>query len=157
MATTEPSKVDVLIIGAGPSGQADGLQSRTFEILDSMGIGQDLWREANHMLDIRFWSPDERNDLCRADKIADSIPGISRFQQATLHQSRIEDYLLKYISQYSNIAVEYSKMPESLDIDVEDIEDVEAYPISVAVRHLPPKLVLCLLAWKSLMVFSEAT
>jgi hypothetical protein len=53
--------------------QADGLQSRTFEvsphivsdgfrtiaestqIFDSLGFGQDVWREANHMLEIRFW------------------------------------------------------------------------------------------------------
>jgi hypothetical protein len=25
------------------------------QILDSLGIGQDVWREANHMLEIRFW------------------------------------------------------------------------------------------------------
>lgn len=70
------------------SGQADGLQSRTFEILDSLGIGQDLWREANHMLEIRFWNPNERDILSRSDSIPDSIPGISRFQQATLHQGK---------------------------------------------------------------------
>lgn len=25
------------------------------KILDSLGIGQDIWREASHMLEIRFW------------------------------------------------------------------------------------------------------
>lgn len=25
------------------------------QIFDSLGIGQDIWREANHMLEIRFW------------------------------------------------------------------------------------------------------
>lgn len=66
-----------------------------------MGIGQDIWREANHMLEIRFWvrfpigdlfganisqNPDEDNRLYRSDMIVDTMPGISRFQQATLHQ-----------------------------------------------------------------------
>lgn len=51
--------------------------------------------------------------------------------------ARIEDYFLKYIGQYSDIAVEYSKVPESLNIEVEDVESFEAFPISVTVRHLP--------------------
>ncbi|KAH9207573.1 FAD binding domain-containing protein [Leptodontidium sp. 2 PMI_412] len=162
----EQSKVDVLVIGAGPSGlmlctwlarlgiktriidkrhnrinsgQADGLQSRTFEILDSLGIGQDIWREANRMLEIRFWNPDEDNRLYRSDMIVDTTPGISRFQQATLQQARIEDYLLKYIGQYGDIAVEYGKMPESLHIDAEIAENDEEFPISVTIRHLPPE------------------
>ena len=71
------SEVDVLIVGAGPaglmlalwmsrlgvttrivdkrtakifSGQADGFQVRTLEILDSFGIGERVWKEANHMM-----------------------------------------------------------------------------------------------------------
>lgn len=101
-----------------------------------MGIGQDIWREANHMLEIRFWNPDKDNRLYRSDMIVDTMPGISRFQQATLHQARIEDYLLKYIGQYSDIAVEYGKMPESLHIDAENAENDEEFPISVTIRQL---------------------
>ena len=70
-------KIDVLIVGAGPaglmlglwlsrlgvatrivdkrtakvfSGQADGYQVRTLEILDSFGIGERVWKAANHMI-----------------------------------------------------------------------------------------------------------
>ncbi|KAB5581282.1 hypothetical protein GE09DRAFT_1085771 [Coniochaeta sp. 2T2.1] len=163
MGSQDVSKVDVLIIGAGPSGlmlatwmarmgvktrivdkrfdrinsgQADGLQSRTFEIFDSLGFGQDIWREANHMLEIRFWNPDEHQNLYRSDKIVDTMPGLSRFQQATLHQARIEDYLLKYIEKYSDIKVEYGIMPESLTIDPETVEG-DDYPVSVTLRSRP--------------------
>lgn len=72
-----PPEVDVLIVGAGPaglmlslwlsrlgittrivdkrtgkvfSGQADGFQVRTLEMLDSFGIGERVWKEANHMI-----------------------------------------------------------------------------------------------------------
>jgi hypothetical protein len=56
------------------------------------------------MIEIRFWvgftiplmheddyadickNPDERGQLYRSDAIVDTKPGISRFQQATLHQ-----------------------------------------------------------------------
>ncbi|UPL02756.1 hypothetical protein LCI18_013690 [Fusarium solani-melongenae] len=128
MSSVAESKIDVLVIGAGPSGlmlmtwlarlgikarivdkrfdrinsgQADGLQSRTFEIFDSLGFGQDVWREANHMLEIRFW-----------------------------------DRLLEYIDKFSDIEVEYGVMPESLTIDVDKVESDE-YPISVTLRSLP--------------------
>ncbi|SPO03695.1 probable FAD monooxygenase [Cephalotrichum gorgonifer] len=166
MSSTDSSKVDVLVIGAGPSGlmlctwlarlgittrivdkrfsainsgQADGLQSRTFEIMDSLGIGQDLWREANHMLEIRFWNPDKDNRLYRSDTIVDTKPGLSRFQQATLHQARIEDYLLGYIKKHSSIKIERGIMPESLDIDMKLVDAQDEYPVSVTLRHLPPQ------------------
>lgn len=156
-------KVDVLIIGAGPSGlmlatwlarmgiktriidkrvdrvnsgQADGLQSRTFEMLDSLGIGQDLWRRANHMLEIRFWNPSEQGGLHRSGKIVDTIPGLSRFQQATIHQGVVEDHLMSYVKEHSDIEVEYGVMPESLSIDIDQVDDPEANPISCTIRHL---------------------
>ncbi|WAO91409.1 Hypothetical protein NCS54_00887700 [Fusarium falciforme] len=166
MSSVAESKIDVLVIGAGPSGlmlmtwlarlgikarivdkrfdrinsgQADGLQSRTFEIFDSLGFGQDVWREANHMLEIRFWvttNPGENKKLYRSDRIVDTMPGLSRFQQATLHQARIEDNLLRYIDKFSDIEVEYGVMPESLTIDADKVES-EDYPISVTLRSLP--------------------
>lgn len=86
------------------------------------------------------------------------MPGISRFQQATLHQgttglsrvfsklshshqlARIEDYLLKYIGQHSDITVEYGKMPESLHIDPENVEQDEEFPVAVTIRHLPREI-----------------
>lgn len=54
--------------------------------------------------------------------------------------ARIESYLLKYIAQHSDIAVEYSTMPESLHIDVENAENEEAFPVSVTIRHLPQEI-----------------
>ena len=77
--TSPASKVDVLIVGAGPAGlmaatwmaqlgiktrivdkrgskvyagQADGFQARSLEILDSFGIGDRVWKESNHMIGI---------------------------------------------------------------------------------------------------------
>lgn len=102
-------------------------------------------------------NPDENNTLYRSDSIVDTMPGISRFQQATLHQgntslphialglktdtplhlpARIEDYLLKYIGKHSDIEVEHGVMPESLTIDTEKIES-DGYPVSVTLRTLP--------------------
>jgi 2-polyprenyl-6-methoxyphenol hydroxylase-like FAD-dependent oxidoreductase len=78
-----PDKVDVLIVGAGPAGmmaanalssfgvnvrvidqrphsvfagQADGIQPRTIEVLQSYGLGSRLLREGNHMWYVFIYS-----------------------------------------------------------------------------------------------------
>ncbi|KAG5804942.1 hypothetical protein H9Q74_010417 [Fusarium xylarioides] len=157
--------VDVLIVGAGPAGlmmatwlakcgiktrivdkrgtkvfngQADGLQCRTLEIFDSFGFAHRAWIESNHMLEISLWNPDEKGVLRRSSRIADTIPGISRFQQVVLHQGRIERFFLDAINDFSQgkISVERGVMPTSLEIDPKVVEDPDAYPITVNLRHL---------------------
>jgi phenol 2-monooxygenase len=163
MAVSSESKVDVIIIGAGPAGlmmatwlakcgvharivdkrgtkifngQADGLQCRTLEIFDSLSFGHRAWMESNHMLEICLWNPDENGVIRRSDRIPDTIPGISRFQQVVLHQGRIERFFLDTMEECSDIRVERGVMPTSLDIDKSSVTDPEAYPITVRLRHL---------------------
>ncbi|KAJ5910500.1 hypothetical protein N7504_005143 [Penicillium tannophilum] len=166
MAASDSSKedyVDVLIVGAGPAGlmlanwlsrfdirtrivdkrgskvfngQADGLQCRTLEILDSFDFAHRAWRESNHMLEICLWNPDEHGCLQRSDRIPDTIPGISRFQQVVLHQGRIEQFFLDSIKEHSNIRVERGVLPTTFDFDETKASDFEDYPISVTLRTL---------------------
>ncbi|KAJ9161530.1 FAD binding domain protein [Coniochaeta hoffmannii] len=160
---TDSSKVDVLIVGAGPAGmmaatwfarcgikarivdkrgtkifngQADGLQCRTLEILDSFGFADRAWKEGNHMLEICLWNPDEKGVIRRSDRIPDTIPGISRFQQLVLHQGRIERFFLDSLKEHSDIRVERGVMPKSLELDESAAEDYDAYPIKVVLQHL---------------------
>lgn len=35
------------------NGQADGLQCRSLEIFDSFGFADRVWKESNHMLEVR--------------------------------------------------------------------------------------------------------
>ncbi|KNB12217.1 phenol 2-monooxygenase [Fusarium oxysporum f. sp. lycopersici 4287] len=157
--------VDVLIVGAGPAGlmmatwlakcgiktrivdkrgtkifngQADGLQCRTLEIFDSFGFAHRAWIESNHMLEISLWNPDDKGVLRRSSRIPDTVPGISRFQQVVLHQGRIERFFLDAINDFSQgkISVERGVMPTSLEIDPKVVEDPDAYPITVNLRHL---------------------
>lgn len=159
----EESKCDLLIVGAGPSGlmaatwaarcgiharivdkrgtkifngQADGLSSRSLEILDSFGFADRVWKESNHLLEICFWNPDETGRIRRSDRIPDSIPGLSRFQQAVLHQGRIERFFLDSLKEYSEIEVERGVLPEQLEIDHSRAEDDHAYPIKIKIRYL---------------------
>ncbi|KAG8405465.1 hypothetical protein J3458_022119 [Metarhizium acridum] len=163
MSSLPESKVDVLVIGAGPAGlmmatwlaksgvdarivdkrgtkifngQADGLQCRTLEIFDSLGFAHRAWRESNHLLEICLWNPDPDGQIRRSGRIPDTIPGISRFQQVVLHQGRIERFFLDAIEECSDIRVERGVMPSSLDIDESRVEDDDAYPVTVKLRHL---------------------
>lgn len=36
------------------NGQADGLQCRSLEIFDSFGFADRVWKEANHMLEVKW-------------------------------------------------------------------------------------------------------
>ncbi|ERF71784.1 hypothetical protein EPUS_01699 [Endocarpon pusillum Z07020] len=163
MAPPPTSEVDCLIVGAGPAGlmaatwmsrcgiktrivdkrgtkvfngQADGLQCRTLEIFDSFDFAHRAWRESNHMLEICLWNPNDQGVIRRSDRIPDTIPGISRFQQVVLHQGRIERFFLDSIKEHSNIQVERGVLPERLEFDASKAEDEDAYPITVTLRHL---------------------
>lgn len=160
------SHTDVLIVGAGPAGlmmatwlakcgvktrivdkrgtkvfngQADGLQCRTLEIFDSLGFAHRAWRESNHMLEINLWNPDEQGVIRRSDKIPDTIPGISRFQQIVLHQGRIERFFLDTIHECGGPPIDRGVLPIELNIDESLVEDYEAYPLTVKLRHLSEK------------------
>lgn len=37
------------------AGQADGLQCRSLEIMDSFGFGDRVWKEAYHMCEFSMW------------------------------------------------------------------------------------------------------
>ncbi|KAL0939545.1 FAD binding domain protein [Colletotrichum truncatum] len=164
----QESNVDVLIIGAGPaglmlalwlarlgvkarivdkrtakiySGQADGFQVRSLEILDSFGIGERVWKEANRMLEVSFWNPDENGTIRRSAQAVNTIPGLSRFTESVLHQGRIEQFFLdaireSYASDEEALNIERMVIPTSLEIDESKAEDPDAHPITVTLRHL---------------------
>lgn len=49
---------------------------------------------------------------------------------------RIERFLLDSIKEHSNITAERGILPERLEVDLAVIEDKDAYPITVSLRHL---------------------
>ncbi|KAK7924401.1 phenol 2-monooxygenase [Apiospora marii] len=171
-SSTPTSEVDVLIIGAGPagfmmalwmsrlgiktrivdkrtdkvfSGQADGFQARTLEILDSFGIGERVWKESNHLIEVSFWNPDSNGVIKRNGRAPDNISGMSRFTEAVLHQGRMEAFFLDAIAaSYPHPAdpsgtplkVERMVLPTSLEVDEAAAEDDDAHPVTVTLRHL---------------------
>ena len=169
--TIKESKTDVLIIGAGPSGlmcavwlarcgipfriidkrdgkifagQADGLQSRSFEIFQSFSEDQfdfvtldKAWKASNDMMEMSFWSPDEKGNLARRSRIPDFIPGISRFHECVIHQGKIENWLCNSIDEFSEgkVKVERPYLPVSIKID-ETKKDDQDYAVEILVKKL---------------------
>ena len=90
------------------------------------------------MLEICLWNPDQDGVIQRSDRIPDTIPNISRFQQVVLHQGRIERFFLDSIREHSNgeIKVEHGVIPTDFKFDSSLAEDNNAYPITVTLRHL---------------------
>lgn len=102
------------------------------------------------MLEICLWNPDPSTALLtRSDRIPDTLPGLSRFQEVVLHQGRIERFFLDSIKENSiltrcngatpetaEIKVEHGVLPTTFAFDSSLAEDPEAYPITVELRHL---------------------
>ncbi|KAF7166589.1 hypothetical protein CNMCM5623_000184 [Aspergillus felis] len=118
-------------------GRADGLESRTLEILDSFGIGQQIWDEANRTVEICLWD-DRKEGLLRRQKIsANTKPGRSRFQECTLSQGRVEEHLQKLIESHKNVEIRRGTVPTSLEIDHALLDDATAYPFRVRLGNAP--------------------
>lgn len=88
------------------------------------------------MLEMCLWNPDEKGNLRRSDRVADTTPGISRFQQVVLHQGRIERFFLDSIQAHSDITVERGVLPTSFAFDESKARDAAEYPITVTLKTL---------------------
>ncbi|PLW21455.1 hypothetical protein PCANC_04976 [Puccinia coronata f. sp. avenae] len=179
-----PTDLDILIIGAGPAGlmaaaslarygihnvrivdkrgtkiftgQADGLNPRSLEVFQALGMGARLLEEANQLGEICFWNPDSDGKIARTARIPDTIPGISPYQQSVVHQGRIERMFLDKISEWSTppannsegsqcavpvplMKVERAVCPEMLTLPpttASALSDLPEDRITVRLRHL---------------------
>ncbi|KAF7588647.1 hypothetical protein BBP40_005429 [Aspergillus hancockii] len=131
-------EVDVLIIGAGPAGlmaaawmattgvktiivdqkpcrtltgHADGLESRTLEILASFGLAEVISSEANPTIELCLWDVSLAGGIERRIVRTNCNPGISKYDECTLGQARIEEHLLGFLQQHENIRIMWSTNP----------------------------------------------
>ncbi|RDB15363.1 Phenol 2-monooxygenase [Hypsizygus marmoreus] len=163
ISTVKESEVDVLVIGAGPAGlmacnalanagvdvrivdkrpskvmagQADGIQPRTIEVLQSYGLAQRLLREANQMHVAAFYNPNpETGGIELTDRTADISENDTRYPfEATLHQGAIESIFLDSMRE---LGVEVSRptVPVSIQISDDEKHLTNSYPVRVVLRH----------------------
>ena len=124
----DPSKVDVLIVGAGPAGltlaaqlaafpsistriverksgpmqlgQADGVACRTIEMFQTFGFAERVIQEAYGVNETVFWSPDPNapKNIMRTGRIQDVEDDVSEMPHVILNQARIHDYFLEVMA-----------------------------------------------------------
>ncbi|CAH7672897.1 FAD binding domain-containing protein [Phakopsora pachyrhizi] len=179
-AKQKQSDVDVLIIGAGPAGlmaaaclarygvhnvrivdkrstkiftgQATGLNCRSLETFQALGMGNQLFSEVNELSEICFWNPNKEGVIERSGRTSDNIPGLSRFRQSVIHQGRIERMFLDKISEWSRpscvdstetpqpkIRVERAVCPDMIKLPIEvasPLSNIDSDRIIVRLRHL---------------------
>jgi phenol 2-monooxygenase len=159
--TPETEKVDVLICGSGSAGlcaavwlarfginyrilerrdgplkvgQADGVQTRTVEIFDSFGIAEDLLKEAYHVLEVAFWSPDpDAGGIRRTRYAADKETAISHQPHVILNQARLNALMMGTLGPAP--PVEYQCEVKGLEVDSAATKDPGAYPVRVSTVH----------------------
>ncbi|KAI1431911.1 FAD binding domain-containing protein [Xylaria sp. CBS 124048] len=125
------------------AGQADGFQARTLEILDSFGIDE-VWKEANRIYEVSFWNPGSDGRIRRGMRHPNNVTGLSRFTEAVLHYGRagtiFEDAITASHPHSANpdtpSRIEWKVIPTSLTVDDEKVDDDDAYPVTVTLRHL---------------------
>jgi phenol 2-monooxygenase len=89
--------------GTLKAGQADGLQPRTLEVLQSLGIASEIIAEGCHMEEVAFWNPinHEKAGIQRTAFVPD-VNVTARYPfEVTIHQGRIERILQENLNLYA--------------------------------------------------------
>lgn len=111
-------------------GQADGVQCRTVEIFESLGIAEELLREAYHVLETVFWSSDGKG-IVRRSRTADTMPGLSHQPHLILNQARMNALLLNSMWRFNGQEVDYGYKVKSVEVNSNVAKDPAAYPVTV--------------------------
>lgn len=84
-------------------GQADGVQCRTVEIFESLGIADALLKESYHVMEITFWSASNKKEGgIRRDYIGpDTEPGLTHQPHVILNQARVNEIMMDEVYRLS--------------------------------------------------------
>ena len=154
-----PDVMDVLIVGAGPSGivqaaqltdypsittriierrperlkvgRADGLWSRSQETFQAFGFQERIYAEGQPLRDVCFWGPDpaDRSKIARGVRVQNQTGAVSEYPLLIVNQSRVIDYFAEYAAN-GPARITIDYGYTLVDLEVEDGE----YPVRVVVE-----------------------
>ncbi|CAL1708745.1 unnamed protein product [Somion occarium] len=159
--SSTPSKVDVLVIGAGPagltcalglakagvnvrivdhsptkvqSGHADGVMPRTIEVLQSHGLADALLKDANQVYTISNYNY-EADCAGRVTMINEPT---ARYPFAATQNQGVMEGILGDALLKEGAVIERPVRPTAIDLstDENELKDPDAYPIKVRVKKL---------------------
>ena len=100
------------------SGQADGLQPRTLEVLKSLSLVEEVLTEGCQMWEVAFWNPGtDGNGIERTAYVPDVAVPARYPHEVTIHQGRIERIMADDLARYSARGISFSTELKSLTID----------------------------------------
>ncbi|KAG8668152.1 hypothetical protein FPOAC1_007525 [Fusarium poae] len=119
--------------GTLKAGQADGLQPRTLEVFQSLGIASELIGEGCHMEEVAFWNPASSGKGIERTSFTPDVNVPARFPfEVTIHQGRIERILEENLRLYSgNETIRRSHRFSEYTVDETNAE----FPIVVKYEH----------------------
>ncbi|KAN0088244.1 FAD binding domain containing protein [Tylopilus felleus] len=160
------SRVDVFIIGAGPAGvmcanalamagvdvriidkrpvkvavgQADGIQSRTIEVMQSYGLAERLIREGNRTHMTAYYQPGPNGGIKCVERIlsVDDLDKVRYPFGVMLHQGAIEAIFLDSMRDHG-VEVERPRQPAEIEVstDANELSSALSYPVKVTVENL---------------------
>jgi len=123
----------ILEKNSGPMqmGQADGVQCRTVEVFESLGLAEDLLRESYHVLEVAFWSPDGKGGIHRTSRTADTAPGLSHQPHVILNQARINGLLIDAMRRVNGQQVDYGYNVRHVQVDSTTANDPKSRCVTV--------------------------
>ncbi|KAH6720084.1 putative phenol monooxygenase [Leptodontidium sp. MPI-SDFR-AT-0119] len=128
--------------GTLKAGQADGLQPRTLEVLQSLDLAHEILTESCHMSEVAFWNPKKKvangavngsqgAGIERTSFVPDVVVDARFKHEITIHQGRIERILDESLRRYSQRGIIRSTDFQHFELD--PTSDPE-YPIKVTVN-----------------------
>lgn len=127
------------------SGQADGLQPRTLEVLKSLGSGvaEEILTEGCQMWEVAFWNPKkDRHGRNRGIERTAYVPDVAvpaRYpHEITIHQGRIERILSDDLKRYSKRGIQFSTTLKSLQIEDPTTSPNAEYPVTLKIDVRQP-------------------
>ncbi|KDQ61457.1 hypothetical protein JAAARDRAFT_150177 [Jaapia argillacea MUCL 33604] len=164
VSLVKESDVDVLVIGAGPAGlmcanaltqagvnvrivdkkpvkvewgQADGIQPRTIEVLQSYGLAERLLKDGAQMHMAAFYSPGPNGGIARTARVKNIGHPTARYPFGmTLRQGSIEDIFLNSMAS-KGVEVERSTVPTHIELSTDDalLQDPQSYAVKVVLNR----------------------
>lgn len=110
-------------------GQADGVQCRTVEIFESLGIADALLQESYHVMEIAFWSAarsSKEQGIQRDYAGPDTEPGLSHQPHVILNQACVNEIMMKEVCRLSGgqSHVEYGRQVKDVAVVKEAEVDI---------------------------------
>lgn len=114
------------------AGQADGIQPRTLEVLQSLDLGREILAQGCLLYEVGFWNPSpDGTGIARTAFVQDVVVPTRYPHELTIHQGRIERILNEDLARNGN-AVQRGWKLLGWQFDCAD----EKFPVLVKLRGL---------------------